>query len=161
MEHGKVVLKLFTYRLDLLKELERLLGTQQLALVAGDSDQITDSAEKQIECMEKIQSVEVEWRKTVQELKKTLKMPESSFKDLIAAALSKSENEIFERRRAEFLKVAEKVNELKRNNTLLIHNALSLVRSTLKHLQKGQPGDVVYNPYRKPGQGHILLDKKM
>lgn len=161
MEHGSTLLQLFQQRLEYLQKLEELLKLQQKALIDSDQEGITQYAEKQVDCLENIQKVHQAWRESFTRIKAELNLSSATSEQLLEMILTPTERKKWEQMVGEYKVVAQRIEELKQNNTLLIHNALSLVRSTLQQLQ-GQPaGLAVYHPYRKPEQGHILVNKKM
>ncbi len=161
MEQGRTILGLLQQRLELVQKLEELLKFQQKALIESDQENITNFAEKQVECLEKIQQLHEQWLEEVNGIKTELNLPRATTSQALEMVFTESEKQEWEETVQAYQEAVSRVEELKQNNTLLIHNALSLVRSTLQQLQ-GQPaGLAVYNPFRKAEQGHILVNKKM
>ncbi|MEJ2635662.1 MAG: flagellar export chaperone FlgN [Calditrichia bacterium] len=161
MEQGKLVLHLLKERIKLLSELKNLLMQQQKVLVTSDTEQITYFAELQVKCMENIQTLEEELRGIISEVKVAHNLKSHTIDQAISMILDETGNNFYFAYRDQLRKLASEIEVIKKNNTLLIHNALGLVQSTLKHLHGGRLPDAVYHPGKKQAMGHLLLNKTL
>lgn len=161
MEQGKVVLQLLQNRIKEFNQLKDLLLQQQRALVAVDTEKVTGLAELQVNCMEKIQSLEMRWREVVEQVKQANNISGSSPDLIVSLGLNDHDSTLAIAYLEQLKKVIRELAVVKKNNSLLIHNSLSLVRSTLNQLQGEPKSTALYNPFRKAAQQHILLNKKL
>ncbi len=160
MEQGNVFLQMLQKRIELLSHLKGLLLQQQRALVEGDTDRITSFSELQIECMEEIQTLEMAWRKMVQEIK-TGHDAAMTTEQAVSLILEDSEIDQFLALGSQVKSLVSEINMIKKNNTMLINNSLTLVRSTMRYLRGEKPTDSFYHPNRKAAAGHIVLNRKL
>jgi len=161
MEQGKVVLQLLQDRIREFNQLKELLLQQQRALVSVDTEKVTCFAELQINCMERIQALEARWREIVEKVKLSNNISGNTSDLIVALGLNDHDSTLAFAYLDQLKKTTREIMVVKKNNSLLIHNSLSLVRSTLNQLQGEPKSAALYNPFRKPAQQHILLNKKL
>ena len=161
MEQGKFVLPLIKDRIKSFTQLKDLLLQQQKALVNSDTDQITISSELQIDCMEKIQELENKWQKLIIDIKSRHNLQTAEADYVISLALNDEDSDRVFAYLGQIKRLIGEIETTKRNNTLLINNSLSIIRSTIKHLQGDRAVDAVYHPFRKQINNYALLNKKL
>ncbi len=161
MEHGKVILQKLQDRLNLLTELKKLMLQQQRALVSTNTEQIDHFSEMQVDCMSKLQEVESQWQELIRSAAKTHNVQTNSTEQIIQLILDDSNLNLALGYLEKIKQLVSQIETVKQNNTLLIHNSLALVRSTLNHLQRGQKSDAVYHPKRKQAMSNVLFNQKL
>lgn len=161
MLHGKVILQLLSERIKKLTQLKELLLGQQRALVQAHSEEVTRFARLQLECMEKIQTLEERWTDLVNHVKKEKALPTASTDLVVSLGLNDNDSARVFAYLDQVKKLAGEIQSIRRNNALLIHNSLGLVNATLRKLQGEGTANAVYSPFRKLKQRNILLNKKM
>jgi flagellar biosynthesis/type III secretory pathway chaperone len=148
-------------RVQLFSNLNDVLIQQQHALINGESRQIHHFAETELKCMEEIHQVETQWDELIQKFRNQMNQPEATTENIasyfldiksIPVALEKLEN---------LKMLAEEITITKRNNALLLHNSISLIRNTLKFLQGNRPADSFYSLRRQTYNKNIILNKKL
>ncbi|GAB4339020.1 MAG: hypothetical protein Kow0037_23550 [Calditrichia bacterium] len=161
MEQGRVTLNLLLQKIEKLKEFKGLLLQQQKALVAVDMDAINRFSELQLNCLEEIQAIEAEWRRLIESVKARYNLQNISTDQVVTLGLDEEKSVMVLGYIQQVRQLVEEIEKVKKNNALLIQNSLSLVRSTLRHLQGGMGADAVYNPYRRPTPGNLILNRKL
>lgn len=161
MEQGRIVLKMLKERTQLFSRLKDLLYQQQNALVKNETDKVRNLAEQQLSCMEQIYKVETRWNSLVKNLKKKLNHPEAAVENVISYILEAKSLALAIDDLNKLTELAKDIDTLKRNNALLLHNSITLIRNTLSYLQGNKPTDVFYNPRRKTNYKNAILNKKL
>ena len=161
MAQGKIVLELLQERIKNLDLLKDLLLQQQRALVATNADEVTHFAEMQVNCMEKIQSLENKWKELVDVVRTEKQLASVSSDFMISLYLDGDESVLAMAYLERVKKTVLEIENVKRNNAMLLNNSLSLVKSTLRNLQGDFPAASIYNPFRRQEHGHVLLNKKL
>ncbi|GAB4380482.1 MAG: hypothetical protein Kow0042_30580 [Calditrichia bacterium] len=161
MEQGKVILNLLNERIENFTNLKDLLLRQQKALVEADTSRITHFAEMQLTCLEKIQRTEKEWVALLNRVKAERHLETLTTDHLVALDLDDHQSSLVFAYLDQVKKLVKEIEIIRHNNTLLIHNSLALVKSTMEQLQYGPDARAVYHPHRKSLSRHLLLNKKM
>jgi len=161
MAQGQDVIQLLQSRIQLFSRLKDLLLEQQKSLIGTDTDQITHFAELQVNCIEEIQKQGSRLRDLLKEVRERYQLSGTSDKQVIFWMVGKSQTEQVRGLFKQLEELAKEIDQIKRNNTLLIHNSLVLVRSIMQQLNGNGIGDAFYHPHRKPVNGYALLNKKL
>lgn len=161
MVQGQDVIQLLQSRIQLFSRLKALLLEQQKSLIGTDTDQITHFAELQVNCIEEIQEQGSRLVNFLQEVRERYQLSGTSDKQVILLMVGESKAQTVRELFNQLEELVQEIERIKRNNTLLIHNSLLLVRSIMQQLQGNGLGDAFYHPHRKPINGHALLNKKL
>ncbi len=161
MIKGQDVIQLLQSRIQLFSRLRELLLEQQKSLIGTDTDQITHYAELQVNCIEEIQEQGNRLRELLNKVRERYQLSGTSDKQVIFWMVGESQADRIQGYFDQLKELAGEINRIKRNNTLLIHNSLVLVRSIMQQLNGSGMGDAFYHPHRKPVNGYALLNKKL
>ncbi len=161
MSQGRTILELMEKRVQALHTLKTLLLQQQTALLENQPDQLDAINEQQVEHMEQLQALEVEWSRLKKQLTNALPAPSVDPDYPFLQVLTDEQLMTFEQLRVKVLALGEEIQRIKENNQALIENSLGFVRAVLRTLDTGIDQEAVYRPGKRPRQRNIVVDKTL
>ena len=162
MSQGRTILAILKKRVNALQALKDSLTQQQTALLENRPDLLDGINAQQVELMEIIQELELEWAQLKKQLHTTQHLPSVDPDYAFLQYLSDEELLTFEQLKTELLTLGEEIQRLKENNQALIENSLGFVRAVLRTLETGLDKEAVYRPGKKrPRQRHIVVDRTL
>ncbi len=161
MSQGRTILAILQKRVDALHALKESLTHQQTALLENRPDLLDGINARQVELMEAIQEVELEWAKIKKQLQGKPPLPSVDPDFAFLQHLDDDELLHFEQLKTQLLALGEEIQRLKENNQALIENSLGFVRAVLRTLDTGLNKEAVYRPGKRPRQRHLVVDRTL
>ncbi len=161
MSQGRTILAMLKKRVDALQALKDSLSQQQTALLENRPDLLDGINARQVELMETIQELELEWVQLKKQLQAAQRLPSVDPDYAFLQFLNDEELLAFEQLKTELLTLGEEIQRLKENNQALIENSLGFVRAVLRTLETGLDKEAVYRPGKRPRQRHIVVDRTL
>ncbi len=162
MSQGRTILRLLRKRVEALSALKESLLQQQHALLENQPHRLDAINADQVEKMERIQELEMEWAQLKKELQAQTHVPSVDPDYIYLQFLNDEELLTFEQLKTQVRVLGEEIQRVKENNQALIENSLGFVRAVLRSVDASLESQAVYRPGKqRPRQRNVVVDKTL